>query len=249
MALIQFVALLIVILLASLIFIILLRDQVAKKTEKLSTALKERETLLRELYHRTKNTLQVIQSMLSLQAAEYGGDSRVASLVEITRERIFAISLVHQKLYQSKDLSSLEIGGYLRDLITQLINAYEGGGRRITLDIKIPERQYLIDTIVPLGLVCNELVTNSLKYAFPDKAAGTIRLEIRAGDGQRDTLYYADDGIGLPPSFDISKTTTLGFQLIQNLIQSQLGGTLEIDGSKGFALRAEYSTYQYAQRV
>lgn len=196
----------------------------------LRSNLREKETLIRELYHRTKNNMQVICSLLALQSARLS-DSTVTSVFKDMINRIVAMSMVHEKLYQSNNLSRIDLAGYLKDLGELLVRTYNsphgfvctGSAVLVTLELAIS-----------LGLVFNELFTNSLKYAWPENKPGRIDVFCEADGEQQLNLVYMDDGRGLPSDFDEIRKSRLGFLLVEQLVQGQLRGTLTLDRSKGF---------------
>jgi len=172
---------------------------VRRPYDDLQQSVREKETLLRELYHRTKNTLQMIQGLVVLQASEAAEDPAVQELVRKTEDRIQAISLVHQKLYSTRDLSRIPLKAYIEDLAALVVRGYGGDDAPVRLEVEAEDRSLLIDTAVPFGLILNELITNSLKYAFPDGKPGSIRIALKPSGPGRLNLDYRDDGVGLPP--------------------------------------------------
>jgi PAS domain S-box-containing protein len=212
------------------------RDVTAKKrwTAALESSLREKETLLRELYHRTKNNMQVISSLISLQSSSVT-DSRVLQMFEDTKNRIYAMALVHEKLYQSKDLSSVDIKEYIQDLAATIIGINARAEGKVELNLEGDSITLPIDIIMPCGLILNELISNSLKYAFKEGADGEIRISHRQVAPGLIELIYSDNGPGLP-SADISGIKTLGLKLVHNLASKQLGGQIELVPGRG----AEY---------
>ncbi len=204
------------------------RDVTARKrwTEDLERSLREKETLLRELYHRTKNNMQVITSLISLQSASLS-DSRILQMFDDTKNRIRAMALVHEKLYQSKDLSNVNMNDYIRDLANVLLEGSGGEAGNVALRLEADSVQLPIDAIMPCGLIINELVTNSLKYAFTGGRKGEIRISFRrTGPGLME-LIYSDDGPGLPFA-GLKDVKTLGLKLVHNLATKQLGGNIPL---------------------
>ncbi|MDA8326139.1 MAG: PAS domain-containing protein [Nitrospiraceae bacterium] len=215
------------------------RDVTAKKTgfEYMEKSLREKETLLRELYHRTKNNMQVITSLINLQSASIS-DSRVLQMFDDTKSRIQAMALVHEKLYQSKDLSNVGMKDYLRDLTNALLKTFSRRAGNIALELDVSDIPLPIDIIIPCGLIVNELVSNSLKYAFPEGGSGDIRISFhRSGDQIEFT--YSDTGTGLP-SADLDSVKTLGLKLVKSLATKQLGGVLEVLPGPGAGFRITF---------
>ncbi|MCW5314162.1 PAS domain S-box protein [Nostoc sp. KVJ3] len=200
--------------------------------EQIQASLSEKEVLLKEIYHRVKNNLQVISSLLSLQSA-YIKDEHDLVIFKQSQQRIASMALVHEKLYQSQDLAKINFGEYIRDLIASLFSAYEVNEDAIALNININDRVFLgLDTAIPCSLIIHELVSNSLKYAFPADRNGTIYIEINQNQNHQITLIVSDDGIGLPANFNFKKIASLGWQLVDALT-NQLSGNINIQGSMG----------------
>ncbi len=225
------------------------RDVTSKKlrTEALERSLREKEILLRELYHRTKNNMQVISSLISLQSASVA-DDRILRIFDDTKNRILAMAMVHEKLYQSKDLSSVNMNEYMRDLAHVLLESQTGGQVALKLDtgnITLP-----IDTAIPCGLIINELISNSIKYAFKGGRKGEIMISMHglekgqaaeeSGHGRTIRMVYADDGPGLKDT-DLEDVKTLGLKLVKNLVTKQLAGRIELASGKGAKFRITFT--------
>jgi PAS domain S-box-containing protein len=200
--------------------------------ESLRISFKEKEILLREVHHRTKNNLQVILSLLDLQSLTIRGKKMMGGIKDI-QNRIRSIALVHEKLYQSKDLSNVNLKNYIQEVTNALIKSYEGSKHRISLILDIDNIFISLDTITTCGLIVNELVSNSLKYAFPDNRKGKIKIALHATDGKEMELQISDDGIGLPEGLDFRNTKSLGLNLVRWLAEDQLGGEVGLKGKKG----------------
>jgi len=205
--------------------------------QKLENALQEKTILLNEVHHRVKNNLQVISSLLNLQATHTNDPSLRAALGE-SQSRVRAMALTHQLLYERKDYSRVDLGEYLERLAQLLLSSYRENRGSIVLSRLIPNDRHYIDLerAISCGLVVNELVTNAFKHAFPEGRTGEIRIELQAADqGMR--LIVADNGIGLPTGFDLDNVRSLGLQLVPLLVD-QLGGKFSIEGLPGarFAL-------------
>jgi two-component sensor histidine kinase len=204
----------------------------------LSAALQDKDTLLRELYHRVKNNLQVITSLFSLQLrALPGGEARVA--LQESADRVRAMALVHEKLYQSKNLASIALDDYIGDLCRQLGNAAGATERGIALDVIAQPVDVGLQVAVPLGLALNELLANSLRHGFPDGRRGHIRVRLERAADETLALIVADDGVGLPPDMDIAACRTLGLKLVQALA-SQLDGSFSLEGRDGTVARLAF---------
>jgi len=201
-----------------------------KRNEETKQSLREKETLLKEIHHRVKNNMQVISSLLMLQK-ETIPDPEMRELFSQSESRVYSIALVHEKLYQSENLSRIEYGEYLSMMGEYIFSSRQVKAGTIALDIHADGIYLSIDKAVPLSLITNELLTNSLKHAFPDGRKGTIRIDAEKKEG---TIIYrfSDDGIGFPEDIDFTNTTTLGMQLVVSLV-NQLLGTITINREKG----------------
>jgi PAS domain S-box-containing protein len=215
-----------------------LEDRVQRRTSELTGALKEREILLQEVHHRVKNNLQVISSLLSMQARKLDeGTTRDA--VEECQTRVQAIALIHEKLYQSKDYARVPFSEYARSLANNVFHAIDVSPSTVTLDLAIEDLVLGVDRAIPCGLVLNELITNALKHGFTDGRSGTIRVELVALDDGRLRLAVHDNGVGLPEGVDIQKSDSLGFQLVRTLAE-QLDAVLEVDGRAGASIQLTF---------
>ncbi len=202
--------------------------------EYLRKSLKEKEILLRELHHRTKNNMQVISSLLDLHSINIE-DKDILHIIKEVQNRIKSISLVHEKLYQAKDLSNVNLKDYIKDFAHALLTSYEGSKGRISLKVDVDDIFLSLDTITPCGMVISEIMSNSLKYAFPDGRKGKITIECHStGDGEV-KLRVSDNGIGLPRGIDFRSAKSLGFKLICKLAEEQLRGTVQLEGGTGTA--------------
>ena len=200
--------------------------------EKIKKSLEEKETLLKEIHHRVKNNLQEVVSILKLQRNRTADEDVQWSLREC-QNRVYTMAMVHENIYRSESLSAIRIGSYLEKLVRDLIIEYMSPGRNISFEIDCSEDiEFDIDAVVPLALITNELISNSMKYAFPDGNGGMVRLEIREGPAGTYRYAYSDDGIGFPPGFRIESTETLGLRIVRALVR-QLGGTLELAPGAG----------------
>lgn len=213
-----------------------------KKTEEdIRNSLKEKEVLLREIYHRTKNNMQVISSLINLQASSVE-DNSILQMFADARNRIQAMSLVHEKLYQSGDLSNVDSWDYIKDLVRAMARSYQPGLEMISISTDIESIPFSIDTAIPCGLIINELMSNSLKYAFTDGRKGEIRITLRRNGGEEIKLDFSDNGVGLPEGFDLRQNSSLGLKLVTNLTTKQLGGRIGImDRRPGTEFHIEFN--------
>jgi PAS domain S-box-containing protein len=195
--------------------------------EQLKASLAEKEVLLKEIHHRVKNNLAVISGLLSLQAL-HTKNKNFQELIEDSRNRIMAMALVHENLYRSPTLSTIDLGAYLHRLGQSLLYIHSEAADRVDLRVEVGEVLMKIDLAVPLGLIINELLTNAFKYAFPGGARGTIVAQARQLPDGKLELLLADDGVGLPPDYDWQNPSTLGHQIVRDLVEIQLDGSLEL---------------------
>ncbi len=209
--------------------LIMVRNVTERKHEEEA---RQKSLLIKEIHHRVKNNLQVISGLLYLQARR----TRDQKLVEVLNEssnRVKSVALIHQRLQQSKDTVSVELGEYIRDLTTVLLHSRGRDSAVVKLSLDL-ERNVLIgiDSAVPCGLIVNELVSNSLKHGFPDNRGGKISISLHTDDADTITLAISDNGVGLPEGLDIRKADSLGLQLAMSLI-SQLGASMEASSGEG----------------
>ncbi|MFA6362263.1 PAS domain S-box protein [Methanoregula sp.] len=201
-----------------------------KLAEQIKTSLAEKETLLREIHHRVKNNLQIITSILNLQIRKID-DPRSIEILKDSQNRVQAMALVHEHLYRGKDLSHIDLRNYMVALGRGIFQMYDAGNKGIRFDLTIRDIYVDINTAIPLGLISNELITNSLKYAFRDKKDGNISITA-AEDPQVLTFIVADNGTGIPEGITLENKTSLGLRLVSTLA-GQLDGTVAIDCTGG----------------
>jgi len=186
--------------------------------------------LLKEIHHRVKNNLQVISSLLSLQSG-YLKDDQAKTALQICRDRIKSMGLVHDKLYRSESFNEVNFREYLEDISLQLHRLYHSG-RRIDMEIEAADYMVSIDVAIPCGIMVNELITNVLKYAFPDDRPGKVTIDFRQLPDNHYQLMVKDDGVGLPAELDIENTESLGLKLVK-MLTKQLEGELQVQSQKG----------------
>ncbi len=197
--------------------------------DKLKSAINEKETLLKEVYHRVKNNLQVVSSLINLQARNVK-NNETADLLKQSADRIKSMALLHEKLYQSKDLSRINFNEYIQSLVDHLLYGYGAPGK-INVGLNIDDIYLNVDTAIPCGLIINELLSNALKHAFPDGRQGEITISFTQ-DGDDCILVITDNGIGFPSGQDFKKNGSLGLQLVDTLT-NQLMGQITYDSSIG----------------
>jgi two-component sensor histidine kinase len=206
--------------------------------DRLRASLSEKEVLLKEIHHRVKNNLQVISSMISLQALGLR-DPEALKAFEESQDRIRSMALIHEKLYRSEDLAAIDLSGYLEDLAGYLVRTYQRGERPVNLRIAAEGVRLTIDQAVPCGLIVNELVSNALKHAFPPAASrpdnstsDLVSIELCREGQEYLCLKVEDNGVGIPEAIDFDRTDSLGLQIVKTLV-GQLDGQIEVDGVAG----------------
>jgi PAS domain S-box-containing protein len=204
----------------------------------LENSLVEKELLIKEVHHRVKNNMQVISSLLSIQA-EGAGDSAYSSLLNESQQRIKSMALIHETLYQSDDLLKIDFQEYIELLTNSLSRSYVIPGVSVFVDVNVANVVLDLETAVPCGLIINELVSNSLKHAFHDKdETGIIQIDFVTDDCCFD-LRIADNGSGLPAGFDLTKNTSMGLEIV-TILTGQLEGTLSADNDEGAVFQIRF---------
>ena len=198
--------------------------------QQLRASVDEKTMLLKEVHHRVKNNLQIIASLLNLQSRYIKDEATLAAIRE-SQNRVKAMSLVHEKLYKSESLSRIDLHDYIRFLGTGLFQFYGAKSRGIQLSLDISNVDLGINATIPLGLIINELISNSLKYAFPEGRKGEISISVRRDDHAL-TIVYQDNGIGIPSELDWRNTQSLGLRLVNTLVD-QMDGTVDLDRTGG----------------
>lgn len=215
--------------------------------DKIQASLREKEVLLKEIHHRVKNNLQVISSLLKMQSRSIT-DPEILEIFQESQSRIHSMALIHEKLYQSADLARINCGEYIQNLTSHLYRCYGMTPRHIQLEVKVPQISLSLDAALPCGLIINELVSNALKYAFPDKRSGKIYIELDVNVDNCYILKVSDNGIGLPPNIDWENTRSLGLRLVRTLSQ-QLGATVAVDLTDGTLFSLTFIEPKYQKRI
>ena len=211
-----------------------LQQEVAERKRaeaQISASLTEKEALLKEIHHRVKNNLQVISSLLRLQARTIDNEQAQTAFEE-SQNRVRSMALIHEKLYQSGDLARIDFAAYSKELANELLRVYQQDGKIITVNVNVQDTFLSMDTAVPCSLIVSELVSNALKYAFPDRNAGEISIDFHQSQDASCTLIVRDTGGGFPPDLDFQSCSSLGLRLVNTLTQ-QLGGTISLHNESG----------------
>lgn len=222
---------------------VFMRDITERKEagEKIEESLKEKEILLREIHHRVKNNMQIISSLLKLQAGTIK-DEKYLDIFKESQNRILAMSLVHETLYRSEGFSRINARDYITSISNGIVQSYRDRGNNISMNLNIEDIALGIDSSIPCGLIINELITNSLKHAFPDRRNGEIKIVLTniKGHEYEYELIVSDNGIGLPEDIDFRKTETLGLHLVSMLAEDQLSGTIDLYQNNGTEFKIRF---------
>lgn len=219
----------------------ILRDITERKLneEKIKESLKEKEVLLKEVHHRVKNNMQIISSLLRLQSG-YLIDRKNIEIFKECQNRILSMSLVHEKLYNSRDFTKIDIKDYVVDLTTGLLYSGKSNGGNIVLNIVVDDVLLGVNAAIPFGLILNELVTNCIKHAFPNGRKGEIRIYLHETDDGKIELIVRDDGVGIPEGIDFRKTESFGLYLVTILAEEQLKGKIYLTRNGGTEFRIKF---------
>lgn len=215
-----------------------MEHEIAAQLAQLKASLAEKDTLLKEIHHRVKNNLQIISSLISLQSDKIS-DPQQRRLFQDTRDRVKSMALVHEKLYQSKDLGRVEMAEYARQLLNELIQVNGAAAAKIRLQLELEPVLLPVDVAIPCGLILNELTTNAIKHAFHDRPSGEIAVQLKADQDDTVSLLFADDGQGFRPHVDWRNADTLGLQLVR-MLTDQLQGTIEKSNGRGTTFRLNF---------
>ena len=207
------------------------QDELKLQNGLIHEALSEKEVLLKEIHHRVKNNLQIISSLLNIQAQNIT-DKNVLDSIKEGQSRVEVMSLIHQNLYQSKELDAIHIEEYIKQLTFYLNEMFNSATQKVVIDVVAPDLYFDIDTAIPLGLIVNELVSNAFKYAFLEKENRSIAISIEAIDDLNYQMQISDNGVGLPQHFKIGNSNSLGLKLV-SILSRQLRGSVAYSSEKG----------------
>jgi PAS domain S-box-containing protein len=219
-----------------------IRDITKRKQaeEKIHASLREKDILISEIHHRVKNNLQVISSLLRLQARS-SGNPELTGMLHESQSRIHAMSLVHEKLYGSKDFARIDLAGYVKTLSQDLFNTHNINPGEIDLTIQTDGEVYVdVTKAIPCGLVLNELISNALKHAFPGDRKGKLQIILSETKNAEIDIVVRDNGVGLPDNIDIHQPQTLGLELVNGLVKNQLYGQIEVRRDNGTEIRLKF---------
>jgi len=211
----------------------------ARLFEEVQGSLSEKETLLQEIHHRVKNNLQIISSLLSLQAQQSQDPNSSIGFVQ-AQDRVRTMALVHEKLYKSETLTQIDFAEYVRDLAAELLATYQISSQKITLKFEAEPVHMIVDDVIQCGLICNELLSNAIKHAFPGDQPGEICISIKTYPHDQVILIVSDNGIGFPDTVDFRNSASLGLKLVNSLVE-QLDGNIQLTDSSGTEFKVTFS--------
>ncbi|BDZ70931.1 sensor histidine kinase [Methanobacterium petrolearium] len=212
----------------------------------LKSSLEEKEVLIREIHHRVKNNMQIISSLLNLQK-HHVKDKEAADVLLESQNRVRSMAMIHEKLYKTQNFSQINFTDYIKNLIDDIFHSYNVNPAQIQREIILDEVMMGLETAIPCGLIISELVTNTIKYAFPNHMTGKFRIKLYSVDD----LYHlivADDGVGIPPHINFDETETLGLLLVNTLVR-QLDGTVELTCNNGTEFKILFRELEYPERI
>lgn len=214
---------------------------------KLKESIKEKDVLLKEIHHRVKNNLQIISSLLDIQEGYVKESPTAVNVLKESQNRVLSMAMIHEMLYQTQNLNHINFGLYLQNMTSSLYQSYGVDRRIIKLILNVEEIFLNIETAIPLGLIISELITNSLKYAFPNENTGELMVDLQSHNSEY-ILFISDNGIGIPETVQIDKTKTLGLRLV-NILTKQIDATLTLDLTKGTKFTIKFHELEYKQRL
>lgn len=210
------------------------QKELEEREQQIKASLEEKEVLLKEIHHRVKNNMQIISSLLSLQS-RYVKDKEDGEIFKECQNRVISMAMIHENLYSNRNLAEINLQSYLQNLVSGLFSSYGANPQLIKTQINLEKVSVDLDKSISYGLIINELISNSLKYAFPENE-GEINLSLHRLDGTMLELIIADAGVGFPENLDFRRTESLGLQLVNNLVK-QLDGEIELDRTSGTKFR------------
>lgn len=216
----------------------------SRAEEAIKASLREKEVLLREIHHRVKNNMQIVSSLLNLQT-QYVKGEETRNVLKESQNRVKSMAMIHEKLYQSNDLTHINFNDYIQRLVSDLFSSY-GVQEQVKSVIDVESVMLNIETAVPCGLIISELVSNSLKHAFPSGENGEVRISLKTYENEF-ILTISDNGVGLPDGLHYKNTKTLGLELVNNLVK-QINGSIELDKSNGTQFTIKFRELEYKKR-
>ena len=215
-------------------------DRIKQAETQLRKETEEKKVLLSEIHHRVKNNMQIISSLLSLQSAKIE-DKKHADMFKESRDRIKSMAIIHETLYQTNDFANIDFARHVKAIANHLFRSYGVSPDKIRLKIEMEDIPLKLNNAIPCGLIINELISNSLKYAFPKDGTGEIKITFRSMNQNEIELAVSDDGIGMPEGIDIEELESMGLQLVNMLAENQLEGEIALDRDGGTAFRIQFT--------
>lgn len=216
--------------------------------QKIISSLKEKESLLRELYHRTKNNMQIIEAML-IMSAEFSKNPDLIKLNQEVADKIYSMSLVHQKLYEEKDLSQINLQDYIKEFSEHMLKIYNTDEKKYLFDLDLVSVKVSIDSAVPLGLVITELLSNAFKHAFIGREKGKIKIKLYRDENDLVILEISDNGVGIDPDIDLLSLDSMGLRTANAIVEFQLQGKLTYKSDNGLKWKISYSDEHSGIRI
>ena len=219
-----------------------LREEITQRKqgeEKIKASLKEKEVLLQEVHHRVKNNMQIISSLFNLQSGRIK-DKQAFEIFKSSQNRVRSMALIHERLYQSKDFTKVDFAEYAQNLTGHLFSSHGISPGAVKLNLNIKDVFLDLNTAIPCGLIINELVSNSLKHAFPGENNSEIKIAMHPLNKDGMEVIVSDNGVGLPKKVDFRKTDSLGLHLVNLLAESQLHGDIKLDRTKGTSFHIRF---------
>ncbi len=216
-----------------------------KAQKQIINSLEEKNVLLREIHHRVKNNMQIISSLLSLQSSTIE-NPEMREVFNESQNRVKSMSMIHEQLYQTDNLSKIDFKIYINGLIKSLFQIYSSSLKQIKWDVDVKEVKLNLETSIPCGLIINELISNSLKHAFKERDSGKITVKMNSYNDLI-TLIVADNGVGIPNNFQIENASTLGLKLVTNLVK-QLEGEMIVNKENGTSFTITFNEITYMKR-
>jgi two-component sensor histidine kinase len=212
----------------------------------IKASLQEKEVLLKEIHHRVKNNLQIISSLLNLQS-KYIKDPHMLQMFHDSQSRIRSMALIHEILYQSRDIAQIDFPEYIKNLMIQVFRSYGEHSKEVTFEINVKNIMLDVDTAISCGLIINELVSNSLKHAFSNRRSGKIYIELSEKNENTLLLIVHDNGIGFPKDIELGAMDSLGLKLVIALT-NQISGSVELDKMNGTTFKILFNNHNYRER-
>ncbi|MEE9465706.1 MAG: histidine kinase dimerization/phosphoacceptor domain -containing protein [Candidatus Neomarinimicrobiota bacterium] len=225
-----------------------LEEEVSRRKsidQKLKASLREKDILLQEIHHRVANNMQLISSLLNLQSRTIKGKAANEAFLE-AKHRIDIMALIYQQLYQTEDLSQINLKHHMQALVSYLQTSFGSEASALTFKVTAEDIPFALNIIIPISLIITELVTNAIKYAFESRSEGKICISLEAVNRNRYELVISDDGVGLPAEINLDDSDTLGLRLTKLLVR-QLGGTLEVSRTPGTEFKITWTEKQLAE--